>query len=87
MPYLRTDTDTVYACPECDSAGNVHKREDLKRSNGSKPYACHDCSAEFDAPVERDAREWQPQRDASDRAWAQQRAAILERHGLLEDGG
>lgn len=78
MGYLRTDDeDTVISCPECDSAGSVYERTDMKRSQGTEPYACHECSAEFSEPVRRDAREWQPQRDASARAWQAHRRTVL----------
>jgi transposase-like protein len=46
------DDDRVYACPECDRAGNMWRREG-RQYDADERYRCHDCGAEFGDPVER----------------------------------
>jgi len=54
--YIHPDPDRTYACPECDTGGDVRVREDLSRSNGDEKYRCGNCEARFDNPVDRPKR-------------------------------
>lgn len=49
------DDGTVYACPDCDRAGSVYRRNGSNTHIGDEddPFACEKCSATFESPVER----------------------------------
>jgi transposase-like protein len=52
-------TETVLACPECDSADNIFRRNPGKASTlGEREtkWRCSDCATEFDEPVRRPAK-------------------------------
>ena len=56
MPrYIHDDPDRVYACPECDGAGEVYKRTHATRDY-DHDFKCHKCGHLFDDPIERDAK-------------------------------
>jgi transposase-like protein len=53
-----TDSDTVDACPECDSASFTRRSRGFSavpRQSDAR-YQCSDCGAYFDDPVERERR-------------------------------
>lgn len=53
------DDGMAWACPECDSAGNLRERTGSPHgfmADGPERYACDDCGARFEVPVEREAR-------------------------------
>lgn len=60
--------DTVYACPECDSANDLYRRENEGGRNAclgrGHPCVCYDCGASFDTPNTRPPKE-NPVRSAS----------------------
>lgn len=63
MPrHIHEADDRVYACPNCDGAGEVYRRTH-ENKDYDHPFRCHKCGNEFDDVVERDAREWKPTRD------------------------
>lgn len=45
----------VLACPECDHAGDIHRRHRSNTHTGDPddPLACGQCGASFEEPVER----------------------------------
>lgn len=49
---------TVYACPDCDQAGCVYRRhgDNTYAGDPDDPYACGNCGATFDEPVERESK-------------------------------
>lgn len=53
------DDGMAWACPECDSAGNLRERTGTWNgwtADGPERYACDVCRARFGVPVEREAR-------------------------------
>lgn len=56
MPIAKhPDADMVYACPECDTAGQCYRRKEA-----DPEYSCHECGATFDNPAERENRDQAP---------------------------
>lgn len=48
----------VYACPECDKAGDitVRRADNTYAGDPDAPYACGKCSATFEEPVDREKK-------------------------------
>jgi predicted RNA-binding Zn-ribbon protein involved in translation (DUF1610 family) len=56
MPrHIHPEDDRVFACPECDGAGEVYRRTHATRDY-DHDFKCHKCGHVFDDAVERPAK-------------------------------
>lgn len=46
----------VYACPACDRAGNLYRREGQSNAKDDSKYRCRECLTSFDEVVERESQ-------------------------------
>ena len=75
------DTDTVRACPECATAGIVHRG---RAATEDAPYRCNSCNAVFAAPIERENRQHAPKSGLAARLAD---PAVTDPSDLATDGG
>lgn len=57
--FTHPDEDLVYACPDCDQAGDVYRRvQDNTCVGGDHEFVCHKCGTGFEREdiVERESR-------------------------------